>query len=416
METLFIQPERDGHSARWLVLDDSGQPHAGMRHGALEQVKDFTRQRRVVCALDSTEILLERARLPASRNRRKLQQAVPFALEDELAEDVDALHFALGKERTVEAGGEDEAPSIKQVDVPVAVIGKNTLESWLDTLHQAGIKPHAVVPDVLSLPLNDNEWTVLLTADAALVRTGPDTGYCCEPENLAMILDSALDSDPQPPEAIRVWQHGEVDTDLQLRHDNIELTVTESDQPPLATLARGYGKQPSINLLQGEYSYRQEYGKLLKPWQLPAALLAALVLMVLTGYTIEYTQLKRQNEELTSQIEQVYKEVFPNSRNPTAPRRQLETKLAELGAGSEVDSPLLEVLNTAAVEIAKRNEIDILSINFNGRRLELDIAAGDVQQIDQLKQKMVDKGLDTEIQSASAEGEQVRGQLRITAG
>lgn len=415
METLFIQLD-DQNSAQWLVLDDEGRPAASLHRGPLESLKDFARQRRIVCALNSGNVLLEQVRLPASRNRRRLQQAVPFALEDELAEDIDALHFALGKERTPAPDGEDEdeAALKQQVDVPVAVIEKNTLERWLDVLSEAGFKPHVLVPDVLALPLNDDEWTVLLHEDTAWVRTGPHTGFTCEADNLEILLNAELQT-RTPPQRVRIWNHGSAVPEPVLDREDVEVEVTRTDQTPLDTLARGYKRDHAINLLQGEYSYRQEFGKMLKPWRVPGVLLGVLLVLLFGATGVEYFQLKAENERLNAEILEVYKQVFPRSRNTTDPRRQFENALADLGGGGGEQSPLLELMNVAATELNALGSARILSINFTGERLDIETSVNDVQQLDGLKQALEGKGLETEIQSASAEGDRVTGQLRISA-
>ena len=102
METLLVQLDPNQLSASWLVLDENGQPLAALHRGELEQLKDFARQRRIFCLIDSANIYINQVLLPAGRNRRKLIQAIPFAMEDDLAEELENLHFALGKEKIVE--------------------------------------------------------------------------------------------------------------------------------------------------------------------------------------------------------------------------------------------------------------------------------------------------------------------------
>ena len=69
---------------------------------------------RVVVLVSGADGLLTRVSIPGS-SRQKLLRAVPYALEEQLSEDVDNLHFALGT--TLEDEG-----------WPVAVIRKQFMD------------------------------------------------------------------------------------------------------------------------------------------------------------------------------------------------------------------------------------------------------------------------------------------------
>src|SRR5688572_10832210 len=204
METLFIKPDPASDHAQWVVIDAAGNPHAAVRQGPLSEIHDFARQRRIVCMVPAVDIYLGQALLPAQGNRNKYRQAIPYALEEELAEDPEQLHFALGKEQPVEIHSDEKSVDVmaagKQVNIPVAVINKERMRNWLQKLAAAGLQPHALVPEVLSLPWDNNGWSVLLDGELALVRTEPLQGFACDSANLELLLNSALDSSKHAPQ------------------------------------------------------------------------------------------------------------------------------------------------------------------------------------------------------------------------
>ncbi len=77
-------------------------------------------------------ITLHRIPLPG-RKRTLWARAVPYALEDQLIDDIEALHFALGQ--TPDGDG-----------LPVATVDHHVLRGWLETCAQAGLMPVAVIP------------------------------------------------------------------------------------------------------------------------------------------------------------------------------------------------------------------------------------------------------------------------------
>lgn len=418
METLFIKPDPGSDHAQWVIIDSAGNPHAAIRQGSLGQVHDFARQRRVVCVVPAVDIYLGQALLPAQGNRNKYRQAIPYALEDDLAEDLEQLHFALGKEQPVQIHNDEESVDVmaagKQVKIPVAVINKERLRNWLQKLSAAGLQPHALVPEVLSLPWDADGWSVLLDNGLALVRTQPLQGFACDPENLEVLLNSALDSSEHAPRQIRIWNHNGVAPAPQLKSE-VQIEQLTPEQSLLMTLAKGYRHDQAINLLQGEFSYKEEYGKLLRPWRIPALLLAALVALLFLTNIIQYLQLSKRNEELRQQMVGMYMELFPDALNVPDPRKQMEDKLNELAGAAGASSPFLELLDSVAAEISKIPNVRISTLNFSTGGLDMELALPNLQVLDQLKQQLDQRPeLSTEIQSASAEGEEIKGRLKIS--
>src|SRR5579883_1813183 len=123
---LLRLPPRADAETDWISLDASGAPTARQR-GALSLAAAVARNARVVVLAPATQILLAAPELPPGGGA-KLARAVPFALEEQLTEDVDTLSFAIGRRR---ADGR----------TAVAVVARAILEGWVDELEAAGIEP-----------------------------------------------------------------------------------------------------------------------------------------------------------------------------------------------------------------------------------------------------------------------------------
>jgi general secretion pathway protein L len=412
METLFIKLDPHSDLAQWAIIDAAGNPDTAIRQGDLAQIREFTRQRRIVCLLPGNQVYLNGVTLPVNRNRRKYLQAAPYALEDELAEDLEDLHFALGKEQTLVQAAEDAGKNAKRVKIPVAVVNKGQLQGWLQRLADAGVKPHTVIPEVLSVPWEDNSWSIVRDHDLAMVRTGAVQGFVCDNSNLDQLLNNALADADSVPQQIRMWNYNGPLAAPKLNSD-IRIEEITPEQPWLSTLARGYRKEQSINLLQGDFSYREEYGKLLKPWKIPAILLAAFIGLLFISNVIEYNKLKSNSDQLLAEMVAIYQTAFPDARNIPDPRGQMEGKLKELaGAGTNTD--FLYLLNLASTAISGATGAKITNLVFSSGNLDVELSVSNIQMLDELKQKLDQiPDVQTEIQSASAEGKEVNGRLRI---
>src|SRR5450631_1673074 len=123
--TLLLRlPTPGSEDTEWLTIDEAGVPATARQRGPLSLAAAVARSAHVVVVAPATQILLAEPELPPGSGV-KLARAVPFALEEQLTQDVDQLVFALGKRRPT--GG-----------TPVAVVARDVLQGWLAQLTAAG--------------------------------------------------------------------------------------------------------------------------------------------------------------------------------------------------------------------------------------------------------------------------------------
>ncbi|WP_240700106.1 type II secretion system protein GspL [Sphingomonas gei] len=112
-------------------------------------------------------------------SRAKRLQALPFAIEELIAEPVESVHLALGNE---------VAPG----RYLVGVVRHDLMAAWVDSAEDAGLGHAAIVPDALALPRpSEGEWSVDLAADHAVVRAGDGTGFAIPPAMLQAAWQAA---------------------------------------------------------------------------------------------------------------------------------------------------------------------------------------------------------------------------------
>src|SRR5256884_6829823 len=155
---LLRLPRAAGEPASWLIADARGAPAGPAQSGPLTLAAARAPGRRVCALVPGADVLLAEPEIPVKAGA-KLQQLVPYALEEQLADDIDDLHFAIGKR----AGDSARAP--------VAVVACALLDEWLATLRASGLEPEAIYADSELLPHNPGQAVVLLEEDAGLVRS-----------------------------------------------------------------------------------------------------------------------------------------------------------------------------------------------------------------------------------------------------
>ncbi|MFO7481944.1 type II secretion system protein GspL, partial [Oceanibaculum nanhaiense] len=369
-ETLLIRfTEYSTDDVDFVRLDAANRPQAPARRASLADANLEATGRRVVVLVPTADVLLARAKVP-TQNRQRARKAAPFALEEQVAEDVETLHFALG---ACDADGL----------WPVAVAARARMDAWLAQLHDAGILPDRMLPEAVLLPLAAGSASLLLEDDRVLLRDQPGSAQSVPPSMLPSLLELLMARN-EAGIALDVWHCG---GELPVWMEPVSAKVESCADGALAVLARGLDQEGLPDLLQGAYSRKEQYGRLWRPWRAAAALLLVGVLVSAVQHGLHYRSLKAESVELKAQLEQAYTQTFPGGR-VVNPRVQMEQQLNLLrrqqgGGGND----FLGLVGQLGGVIAATPGIELVGANFREGRLDLELTAADIQTLDRLKQQ-----------------------------
>ena len=153
---LLRLPPPGQEDTEWLILDDGGAPTATRQRGSLSLAAAVWRSGRVIVLAPATQVLLAEPELPPGSGA-KLARAVPFALEEQLTEDIYQLSFAIGHRRS-------------NGMTPVAVVSRAVLQGWIADLRAAGLEPQAIYADISLIPENPGQTVLWLEKERLAVR------------------------------------------------------------------------------------------------------------------------------------------------------------------------------------------------------------------------------------------------------
>lgn len=390
-ERLIIRLGHDAASeASWAPADASGRLLGTTQRGPLSAAAGMARDRQVVALVPAEQLMLTEVSVPGLRGPR-LRQAIPFALEDRLATDVDEVHCAIG-------------PTLDDGMYQVAVVEHRVMQAWLDAFRDAGLSVAAIVPDCLALPWSgDGEVTIAITQDRALVRDGEARGFSCERDLLEAMLTGRVDAIP----ATRVGTVDEAPVPAVLS----ATPVTALHDGLLAWLAP-QAVAPPLDLLQGRYAPKQRRAAALGRWRLPAALAAAWLVLVVGTWIIEYRAVAAEHDRLQAEISDIFSSVITDEPM-VDPRLQIERRLGG-GAG---DAELLRLLAAVADGATRVDGIEITGLTYRPGQLDVAVSARTVGGLDQLRDSVRAAGaVNAAIDSASSQGDEVEGRLQVRGG
>ena len=332
--------------------------------------------------------------------KKLLRQTVPYTLEEELVDDVDELHFALG--------------DIADNAVDVAVVRRDALEQWQQSLAEQQLDVQGIVPELMLLPLPDKCWTLLINDEQWLVRYGVSAGFAMEPDNASLALQLLLDEVGGLPSRLLVFAGaGDRVSILNQLPELLRGVVDWQEGDYWAIVSRGFQQSSRpINLLQGEYAQGLPWKKWWKQWKLGLIfLLAAIVLNILmTAMRIQV--LEGRNLELRTETEKIYRSVVPRGA-VMDPARQLRRKVESMqGSGGE---GFVSLLAKVAKVLAAVDGLQVQSINYDEKQseLRLTILANGFNDVETARANLEKAGLTAELTGSNAEGDKNRARLRI---
>ena len=374
----------------------------------------------VVIMLEGVNLVSMQVNIP-SKQAKHIQQALPFMLEDMVAQDVDSLHIAVG---TRDKGG----------DLPVILCEKTHLRHLIDRFDGAGIQIQHMVADMYCLPPQDNSWHFLTDGRTLLVRVDSQSPLTIELDALPVLLNALFVEDQAPPEKITVtvgsdFSSGNLENWLKTQFTshiadlNIEFEIEHLEQTSFSYLCEAVlpnlSSEP-INLLQGDYKPISRRRPSLIKWK-PMAALATVFVALFVGF--QYTmawKLEARTDEVTRQAESLYKRYFPRDRRIVDIRKQMTDKLdaASAQGGSEGFLTLLAMVGEKLNEMnrgAEKPRLSPMRITYDETQgdLKIDFLAGGFTDLDALKAKLESMSLAVEIARASQDGDQMKARMNI---
>jgi general secretion pathway protein L len=412
--------ERAEDPVHWMAVDASGARRSPPATGTLFEASGEVGDRKVIVLVPGTEVLTTTVDIPVRGT--KMQAALPYALEEYLAEDIDKLHFAAGTRRS-------------SGRVPVSVVSREKLAGWLSHLAAAGIRPASLVAENHGLARIPGTISLLIAENRILINDGGDNELVMQDvspgDALAAIgaLDDGVTTGnddgvlggvlPMPRHLLVYCEPGvdeRYELDWMAMRNELESVdvnlLPDGVMPRLAvTVATGAG----VNLLQGEFGRRTEYSGLLQPWKYAAMLLLGLFIVAVAGKAAGYYSLARQEAAYRQQFNEEYQRAAPGAPAVEDPASVVASMRARSGrtAAPQVFLQSLEHLSRA---LSQNDDARIDAISYRAGVIDIRISAPNVSTLDNIQRSIGEGGQFTaSIQSTDQDGDRINSRMQIQA-
>jgi general secretion pathway protein L len=410
-EYVVIRLAAEDQAVQWILADSNGTRLSNLYSGNLSQAATEIGDRSVIVLVPSVDLLSTTVHIPA-RSNSKIKAALPFALEENLADDVENLHFAVGERQ-------------ENNRLPVAVVAKDTMDGWLKQLSDAGIEPAILAPDSHGLAKIPGTLSVLIDDDTVIFNDGADTVFVMQnvkPSDVLVFagqLGETQDEDDEKSGHLVVFCTSEQEQHLShewiaLRQElhSVDINILpDGVLPKLAvTVAAGHG----VNLLQGQYGKKIEYASLFRPWKAAAMMLLGLGIIAMAMKGIGYYQLQQDESALRAQFNAEYRLIRPDdSREIVDPVATVVSLRRSMG-GSAAPQVFLPSLRELGAAMAANSMAEIETISYRAGVIDLRLTAPDVATLDNIQKAVSASGrFQASIQSTDQIADKINGRIQI---
>ncbi|MFE8071733.1 type II secretion system protein GspL [Marinobacteraceae bacterium S3BR75-40.1] len=433
-DRLYVRPHvsnsgmGDEWRYEWLLVDASGEILAEGGDSSQEDIEQTLArndlpQVRLIGLLPARDVTSCLAHIPG-KQARFVHQALPFAVEEQLAQDIDSVHLALGPR--------------KGKEWQVAAVDRQRMAAYFETFSGwNGTQLEALYPDAALLPVKGGDWTLCLEGEEVLVASAEGAWYSIPIAGLAVFMESlvsqqlpdegALDAEPR---TISVYGRSD---DLETHHlelaalDQLEQVQAHRETlqtSPMTLLSLAFHRDAAhpFNLCQGAFSVRSDKAGNWRLWR-PAAAVAALWFVLQVGLDLgQGFYYQRQAEDLESRSVSIYRSIFPGDTQASAMNIRSRLK-AQLRAADQngPGNDFLTLLGHAGYQYStmpNRDDIRFNTINYSRARgeLVLELRADEYGRFEALKDGVASVGLQARIGSVVNDENGTRGRLTISGG
>lgn len=391
--------EFDLDGVLWIQFADKQAVQLDTWAASLNEAEKHKVLAAIECVWVPTEQVYLTSQFVPGKRQQDWHKALPFALEEQLSESIEALHI-------VPLNRDEESV------VSAAVVSKNSMSAWVDQLELNGLSQAALLPDCFRLP---EPQTVASPNSEGDENSKPVTEWSCfqtqNPDRM-LVRQSAWLGFAGPSSVY--------ETSLVLANQQAQVQSQMHDAlSPGCELqnARSFKQAcQRLNLRQNGYLPKNQSQALLKRWLWPLILLVFVFGVHLFNTYQETQHAKQQAAIYQAQTEALFKQRFPEVKRLINVRTQTKNQLAKnIGSSaSELGSPL-ETLLQIEQALKAFKEVRVIEVEWQSKkRLSFTLQAPQLAMLETLTQTL-QQTQTVELKMNQVSATQVEGVLYVDA-
>lgn len=395
---LFYQPGSE--HVHWCLLDKDNRREGAVNFSSIDKLANDVYGKEFILVFPGENVLIRPLTVPRASGVNP-NQLIPNMLEENLVEDIDQLHF-------VPVRGDDD-------QYMVSVVNRGKLIEAIQFFTDAGITLSAIIPEQLLLTVDEGRWKLLVDKNLAMLRDGDRTTCKITLAELELLLPALIREQGEPNGIDLLVGDQADDISVPAGLTNL-LNKTALDDRPFDWLKQVEAEALKHNLLDGfqHESLKRKSG--FAAYRYAAVFFMLAILVMFTSQFWQYSRFSEQETQLSSSIDTLFRETFPEVKRVIDPVVQARQLLVKQQTTAKAGSSFLEIFYLLGNVVKADTTLSLKDFQYQNARMTFTIAAQSVAKVESLRVRLQRIGtIQTEVLSTRNEENQVIAKMRITA-
>ena len=374
---------------RWATVDDAtGSAALDWQLSGADDLAAVAAQNPhpVVIVIPQQCVFLAEVELPEKAGRQVLS-AIEYQVEDQLAQDIESQHFALG--------------DTTENPVAIAVVERDIMEHCMALVRSYDLRLIQIIPELFLCPWPEDGVALMEGYNGCLLRYGKYRGLKCS----ALALPAMLELVKRDVEIDTITFYG---AGTEAAPDIEKYTLLPQS---LNSTRPGFIDGPLIDLQQRDYQLSSAWQGLAKTWKWIAMLIAALLVIGSYNKAVALNALEDELAGIKQQQYSLLKPYLPANTSPDANlKKLLIERLKQLNL-SQREQGFLKLLLEFTRARSGFPAVKISRIGYQGNQLSFEISSSKLNDIEALLEIVIKQGVNAKLESLNIKPNQSSGRL-----
>jgi len=379
---------------RWATLDETTAADAlEWQHAGADELSAVAAQNPhpVVIIIPQQCVYVTEVELPEKAGRQVLS-AIEYQVEDQLAQDIETQHFALG--------------DTSENPVAIAVVARSIMERCMTLARSHDLRLTQIIPELFLCPWLGEGVALTEGYDGCLLRYGKYRGLKCN----AQALPAMLELVKRDVEFDTITFYG-AETDATPTIEKYTLL-----SQPLSSTRPGIVDGPLIDLQQRDYQLSSAWQGLAKTWQWVALFIVALLVVGSYNKAVALNDLEDELAGIKQQQYELLKPYLPANTSPDANFKKLLIERMKQLQSSQREQGFLKLLLDFTRARSSFPNVKISRIGYQGNLLSFEISSSQLNDIEALLETVIKQGVNATLESLNIKPDQSSGRLVLQGG
>jgi general secretion pathway protein L len=330
------------------------------------------------------------------RASRQILSSIEYQIEDQLAQDVEHQHFAIGD------------PSTNPL--PIAVVEKSIMRDYLALMQKKGLAPAQVIPEMFLCPWFGNPGDVCLLEckDGVILRYGDYQAIKCQRDLIETMLDHLAAE-----QEVQIVNYYLQDPES---YKSIQVSKYPGQNHELSLKQLNPGGSRVINLLQRQFQVTSVWSKLAKVWRWVLGLAVIVIAVTAFNRAIALNDLEGQVSAVKASQYALLKVYLGDDTDPSGDLKKELIELLKLNQSITGEVSFLGLLQEFTRAKTAFSSVTINKIGYQNQRLSIDVTSNQLSEVEALLAVLEKSGQGVILGKLSIKPNLISGQFVLEGG